>query len=439
MSRRTPAADNAMTPMSRRTPARRRRFAILARRSVVVLPLQPRPTMLPNRWKHLARHGLLGTTLLGLLSPAMAEPCDDLDETTLGFTVGIQLSPSAKLIGGVEVRHCLADATEAMLRVELGGDAPRLIGGVRTRPFERGWEQEDGEDLGVEAGLVVDTQGRPGVHLAATLGTHAAYLAAQARVRVSGPEEATRWSLLGGLSPWAAFEPVVVEGRPLTVAGRILRPDILCRAPANAAESSAVAAHFTSSAQFEYSSGWTFLRLAHELAALGAPTRLIVAALDAADDEVRHAELCGQLAGGVQLATLPDDVARARFTTRSNQAIALLAAEAWLEGCLNEGAAAEEARIAATEADGPAKQALATIAIDERSHAELSWGVLAFLRDLAPEVVAQALAGIPRPPAPHGRTIDTALARHGVPTAEVTQDAWSSAERAATERLASLV
>src|SRR5690606_11356910 len=114
-----------------------------------------------------------------------AEPCDDIAERTIGFVVGLQFSPGVSLVGGIEGRHCLSDRTEALVRVELGGGSPRLVAGARVRPFES--DTSDIEHVGAEAGLVLDRHARFGVHLAATYGTHSAYLALQAHVQVSGP------------------------------------------------------------------------------------------------------------------------------------------------------------------------------------------------------------------------------------------------------------
>jgi hypothetical protein len=221
-------------------------------------------------------------------------------------------------------------------------------------------------------------------------------------------------------------------GRPLTVDGRQLRPHAYGRELASA-EDRAVRDHFVDAAQLEYSSVWAFLRLAAELAAVGAPHALILAALDAADDEVRHAAQCAQAAGGVELAPLPMALAQPRFARRSPHALAILAREAWLEGCLNEAAAAEEARLTSGEA-GANAAVLAAIAVDEARHAELSWRVLAWIHAIAPEVVTAFAA-----PAPAPRAVDPALLAHGVPSAAITREAAAFATRHARSRLRELV
>lgn len=121
-------------------------------------------------------------------------------------------------------------------------------------------------------------------------------------------------------------------------------PDLVGLAPMRDREDRVVRDHFAM-ARHEASSVWTFLRLAEDLAAVGAPSALIAAALDAADDEVRQAEACARAAGGATLAPLAGHIAAPRFAQRSHATLRVLASEAWLEGCINEGAAAREASL----------------------------------------------------------------------------------------------
>lgn len=397
--------------------------------------------MLPQRWSHLARHGLLGTSLLGLAATqAAAEPCDRNADRTIAFVIGVDVAPKLSLIGGIEGRTCVSAETELMLRVELGGGGVRLIGGGRARPFESTVRENELEHLGIEAGAALDLRGNFGAHLAATYGTHSAYLALQALFPLSSQTpQATRTSLLAGLAPWTAFGPIAVEGRPLVRDGRFVHPDVIGQLAAlQSAEDRAVRDHFVGAARAEYSSVWTFLRLAAELAAASAPAALIARALDAADDEVRHAELCAGAAGGLALAQLPMWMAQPRFTRRSCDALAILAVEAWCEGCLNEGAAAEEARLAAAETQDDRAGMLATIARDEAGHAELSWDVLAWVHGIAPDVVRRALAEVPPLPALAETASDPALVRRGVPSSQLTAAARAEAATAAALRLRAL-
>lgn len=416
--------------------------------------LQTVASMMSNRWKHLVRHGLIGGSLVAAASsPAIAEPCEyDNEDAILGFTLGVDFSPKAALIGGVEVRKCVSDKSELMLRIELGGGGIRAIGGARARPFEDGSYSDDSEErLGIEAGLSISLEGDFGAHLAGSYGYSYAYLALQALFPLTTRPHrplATRTSINAGFSPWSAFESTVVEGRPISVGGRFLTPHVIAQlANVRTAEDRAVRDHFTRSARFEYSSVWTFLRLAAELEAVGAPAHLIAAALDAADDEVRHAEMCARESGGLSLAPLSMLAAQPRFTQRTSHALAILANEAWVEGCLNEGAAAEEARIASQEAQGSVRATLATIARDEATHAALAWAVLAWVRSIDPQLVRDATqssmphmmptAGSPAIVATSEH--DLALVRRGIASERITAAARASTTHAATARLRELL
>ena len=396
--------------------------------------------MLPSRWSHLARHGLLGSTLLTIAAarPAAAESCDSEAASTLGFVIGMDFTPNAKLIGGIEGRRCVGDQSEVFMRLELGRGA-RLIVGGRARPFESMSDESDKEKLGLEAGLAMESSGKLGAHLAATYGYHFAYLAAQGLFPLSGRERPTRASMLFGLAPSALGSvSTVSEGRPLIHEGQLVRPAIAMLPVAHSSEDRAVRNHFASSAQLELSSVWTFLRLAAELAAVGAPDELIARALDAADDEVRHAGMCARAAGGVELTPLAISAAQPRFLSRSKAALSTLVVEAWFEGCLNETAAAEEARLAADEAEGIVGRMLAAIARDEQRHAELSWAVLAWVYDVAPGLARAALIDAPNLPAVALAAQDPALARRGVASPKISRAARAHAEDEARVRIRAL-
>ncbi len=379
--------------------------------------------MMPSRWSHLARHGLLGSTLLTIAAarPAAAESCDNETASTIGVVLGIDFAPNARLMGGIEGRRCVGDQSEVFVRFELGHGTRMIVGG-RVRPFESMSDESDKEKLGLEAGIAMESSGKLGAHLAATYGYHFAYLAAQGLFPLSGRERPARASMLFGVSPSALGGTTTVsEGRPLIHDGKLVRPAIAMMPFARSAEDRAVRDHFASSAQLELSSVWTFLRLAAELAAVGAPDELIALALDAADDEVRHAGMCARAAGGVELTPLAITAAQPRFTSRSKAALSTLAIEAWFEGCLNETAAAEEARLAAGEAEGIVGRMLETIARDEQRHAELSWAVLAWVYDVAPGVARAALIDAPGLPRVAHATQDPALARRGVASPKISR------------------
>ncbi|MGE0398394.1 MAG: hypothetical protein AB7T06_16940 [Kofleriaceae bacterium] len=395
-----------------------------------------------HRWSNLACHGLLSTSLIGAASaPAIAEPCGDASDAVVGFTIGVDFAPKAALTGGLELRRCLADSAEAMLRLEFGGGGIRLLGGARARLFEKNGNEDDwGDRVGFEAGLGVELYGDPGAvggHLAATYGSELIYLALEGLLPIADDKRSNRGSLVFGISPLLLGTGPTpgrpVPGRAFTDDGYVL-PDVLARAGARSMEDRVVRDHFTYAAQLEYSSVWTFLRLAAELAAVGAPTTLVARALDAADDEVRHAELCARAAGGLALAPLSMLAAQPRFTRRSTRALATIANEAWREGCLNEGIAAEEARLAAADAQRPARSMLEAIARDEAGHADLAWDVLAWVHLVAPEVARVAIV---EPEAfRHAISVeDPALARRGVASSAVRRAAVADTQRRAIERV----
>ena len=80
---------------------------------------------------------------------------------------------------------------------------------------------------------------------------------------------------------------------------------------------------------------------------------------------------------------------------------------------------------------------LAAIAHDEQRHAELSWAVLAWVRDVAPEVTP-ALMDIPRVAVVASETHDPALARRGVASPKISRAARAHAESEARARLRAL-
>jgi hypothetical protein len=134
-------------------------------------------------------------------------------------------------------------------------------------------------------------------------------------------------------------------------------------------------------AQAEAASVPAFLCLAAELLHARAPLALVDRALDAAADEIRHARACAEIAsrltGARVVPTAPPPPRRAAL--RGDALLTRLAAESWLDGCLNEGAAAARAARAATFARKPGASAVrGRIAVDETRHAELGWDVLAF-------------------------------------------------------------
>jgi hypothetical protein len=187
-----------------------------------------------------------------------------------------------------------------------------------------------------------------------------------------------------------------VSGRALRVAGRIVaaplvpaaavaagwgRAQAIDTASLSPGARAALATGWTACARGEHASVPAFSRLSLTLMAMGAPADLVEAAHRAAIDEIAHARLSFALAGayaGVSVAPGPLaelDSAPA-VTARS---LPELAEESLIDGCLLEGVAAAAAAAAGARAVDPAvRDALGTIARDERSHAELAWAVVAW-------------------------------------------------------------
>jgi hypothetical protein len=120
-------------------------------------------------------------------------------------------------------------------------------------------------------------------------------------------------------------------------------------------------------AQDEAESVLAFLDLAQSLLERDAPAELIDAALDAAEDEIRHAVLCAAEAGVVP--RLPAFAPRA--VLRGREALDRMATESFHDGWINEGLAAHDAGERLRTATGSTQRALAIIARDEARHARL--------------------------------------------------------------------
>lgn len=133
--------------------------------------------------------------------------------------------------------------------------------------------------------------------------------------------------------------------------------------------------YFATQAHLEAASVHAFRVMARELAAHGAPSRLIAAAKRAAGDEIRHARVTRRfaLAHGAR----PAPVKVARPLPRSLEAIAQENAS---EGCVRETFAALLASWQArTAADPEVREMMTGIASDETRHAQLAWDLAAWL------------------------------------------------------------
>jgi hypothetical protein len=185
----------------------------------------------------------------------------------------------------------------------------------------------------------------------------------------------------------------------------------------------ALAKHWHHAALSEHASVPAFSRLSMTLMALGAPGRLVDRAHHAAREEIGHARLAFSIASayaGTEVAPGPlIELADAPSITAKS--LRALAAESLIDGCLLEGFAAAvlvagQARVT----DRSLRAALASVAREEASHAQLAWDIVDWcLEEESPMLVAVLLpvvqrAPIPAPPADFAAALEPELAPHGV-------------------------
>ena len=217
-------------------------------------------------------------------------------------------------------------------------------------------------------------------------------------------------SVSGGVRVWPTY------GEPGSCAvGRPLRAAISCNAPATAwpdAERGAreVAGRaFAADAQLECASVPAFLQLACELLAQAAPAQLVERALDAACDEIRHAQQCAELAsrwsGRSVTPALP--VFESRPVLPGLPGLVRLAVESWSDGCISEGLAARQACVASRRTrERDAQRLQAAIARDEARHAELAWSILEYCVRAGGEPVRAALREVALEAQPSTQPLD---------------------------------
>ncbi len=154
---------------------------------------------------------------------------------------------------------------------------------------------------------------------------------------------------------------------------------------------SELGAYLASAAHLEAASVVAFRRMARELSAFGAPTKLIEKARRAAREEVQHARMIRRLANRFGAAPLPVEVAPAK--SRSLEAFAI---ENAVEGCVGEtfGAAVTTWQ-SLHAADAEIREASSTICEDESGHAELAWEIHAWaMQQLSAEARTRVVAAL---------------------------------------------
>lgn len=140
-----------------------------------------------------------------------------------------------------------------------------------------------------------------------------------------------------------------------------------------AVEDAALAAAWRADALDEHASVASFHQFGLELLAVGAPADLVLAAAQAAADEVGHVQACLRIAAALDGGTAgPGKLHLAGMRIRSD--LAQVAVAAVVEGCIGETLAACQVAVAARAAGDPdVADALQQIAADEARHAELGW------------------------------------------------------------------
>ena len=355
-------------------------------------------------WKHWASSCALASATLGTEADALA--ChEDPDvpgyekSASLGFTLGIAFGGGVRFVYGVDVRVASGHSTAGLLRVEARGiQSARLI--------LAGHLVSDSE-MGAELGLALQS-GRRDSEVGSALALH---LAGGPYDGGLGLQAQAAIPFFGDLANYEASVATVLvpnEWKLCMAGGRRLRDGESAVLPAVATldgghQRDPMTRAWIEDARAEYASVWAFLRMASELRAAGAPGSLVSAARRAADEEARHTELCAGLVDApFWLLPLDPGYAEPRWTRGTPDALATLAREAWLDGCLGEGIAAAQAADAAASARGAAAGVQHAIAADERRHAELAWEILAWAwregGEQVRDAVAEATAAEPEVP-----------------------------------------
>ncbi|MFT3767994.1 MAG: hypothetical protein QM820_21295 [Minicystis sp.] len=257
-------------------------------------------------------------------------------------------------------------------------------------------------------------------------------------------------------------------GRPLRLRGRILHPNLRGGADwtrgdrpnvtgLDAATRAALEALWLHDAQKEHASVPAFGRIGWLLAAVGAPAELLEGAHQAAMEEIDHARRCFALAAGYggrshSVEAMPDLLVGGLDLGGDPRVV--MAVESLQDGCLLEDFNADvAARCAEVCMDPAVKDVLLRIAREERSHAEFSWQVLAWLLDRGGDRVLRAveeamtkLGDVPRPTAVSGEKLPLVeranpdqLRAHGRIPDEIWARLWSVRLSATEERVRSLV
>jgi hypothetical protein len=138
----------------------------------------------------------------------------------------------------------------------------------------------------------------------------------------------------------------------------------------------------------EHASIPSFARFVMELVAVGAPPELLTRAAAAISDEVRHARMAFSMAGELLGHPVgPSEIDISGALTKQPE-IPDICIAAFVDGCIEEGIAAEQARLAAAECSGRGANIWRIVAKDEYSHAELAWSSVEWMLTKQPKVAS---------------------------------------------------
>src|SRR6266540_428796 len=401
-------------------------------------------------WRTWLRRGGLAGSLALPFASGSARACHETPSdrypypTTFGINIGIAFAPQVRFAYGLDLRAGQGP-TAGFVRLEgRGGTLLRLSGGLLAL----------GPSVVGEVGVAVhtghrnsDVGGSGGLHLGGSIWEG-----------LAGAQIEGTIPFLGGRRNYdAAFAGLLFPLNICPAGGRLLRsgesavvpvvecaPDETRHQGARAREAAALEQAWIEAAQAEYASVWAFVRMANELTAVGAPDVLVEAARAAAEDERRHTNACLGLSGArIRLRPLSPSAASPRWHRPSPEALADISREAWLDGCLAEGIAATQAGDAAARSGRDPRIAAthATIARDERRHAELAWRVLDWTWREGGAPARDAVMAASERPAPSlapdiGADLDRDwLEAHGWPGAPAAPDTAEAETARALDRL----
>jgi hypothetical protein len=153
-----------------------------------------------------------------------------------------------------------------------------------------------------------------------------------------------------------------------------------------------LAREWTNVALMEHASIAAFARFTLQLLSLGAPPEFISSAQRAMADETRHACLAFNLASRFANAPVGPGPLHIEGALDCSDLRGIVL-DTFVEGCIGETVAALEASHALDAAvDLDVRAVLATIARDERTHAELAWRVVAWALAERPELGSELLS-----------------------------------------------